>query len=242
MKVIVFGDIHGRNIWKQIVNTEKWDVVIFLGDYFTSREGITDNEQIVNFKEIMEFKSLYPDHVILLRGNHDTEAMGYSWASCFPEFHNTWARDNKDTILDCTQWVYVIDNIVFSHAGITQKWFDNVKKACPEVQTFDDINLIEPCELFSFTPCKLSDYYGDSQTQPCTWVRPACLTEYGVPGYTYVVGHTRPKYISNYKELCLRHIGAEDWACIDVWTCDNLPLEYLVIDTDKKEFIPIKIQ
>lgn len=242
MKVIVFGDIHGRNIWKQIVNTEKWDVVIFLGDYFTSREGITDDEQIVNFKEIMEFKALYPDHVILLRGNHDTEAMGYSWASCFPEFHNTWARDNRDVILDCTRWVYVIDNIVFSHAGITQKWFDNVKKARPEVQTFDDINLIEPCELFGFTPCKLSDYYGDSQTQPCTWVRPACLTEYGVSGYTYVVGHTRPKYISNFKELCLQHIGAEDWALIDVWTCDNLPSEYLVIDTDKKEFIPVKIQ
>lgn len=242
MKVIVFGDIHGRNIWKQIVNTEKWDVVIFLGDYFTSRDGISEDDQITNFKEIMEFKALYPDHVILLRGNHDTQAMGYYWAECYPTFRNTWARDNKDTILDCTQWVYVIDNIVFSHAGITQQWFDNVKKARPEVQTFDDINLVEPCELFGFTPCKLSDYYGDSQTQPCTWVRPACLTEYGVPGYTYVVGHTRPKYISNYKALCLRHIGSENWARIDVWTCDNLPSEYLVIDTDKKEFIPIKIQ
>lgn len=242
MRVIVFGDTHGRDVWKQVVNTEKWDMVIFLGDYFTSRDGISEADQIANFKEIMEFKDLYPDHVILCIGNHDTQAMRYSWADCSPRFYSNWAYDNRAEILSRCQWVYVIDDIVFSHAGITTQWFDNVKKAHPEVKTFDDINLIEPCELFGFTPCKLSDYYGDSQTQPCTWVRPACLTEYGVPGYTYVVGHTRPQFISNYRELCLRHIGSEPWALIDVWTCDNLPKEYLVIDTDKKEFIPVKIQ
>ncbi|NBP57427.1 metallophosphoesterase, partial [bacterium] len=36
MKTIFIGDIHGRSIWKEIVEQEKPDRVIFIGDYFDS--------------------------------------------------------------------------------------------------------------------------------------------------------------------------------------------------------------
>ena len=180
MRIIVFGDTHGRPHWKTIVERETWDLVIFLGDYFTSREGYTEDEQIANFKEIMEFKDDNPDKVILCLGNHDTQAMGYHWADCRPRFYNRWGYENRDEILQRCQWVYVIGNVVFSHAGITERWFENIQKAHPEVKTFMDINALPPSEEFGFWPCKLSDYYGDSETQPITWVRPGCLIDRGI--------------------------------------------------------------
>ena len=35
-KTIIIGDIHGRDIWKNIVAQEQADRVIFIGDYFDS--------------------------------------------------------------------------------------------------------------------------------------------------------------------------------------------------------------
>ena len=55
MKTVVIGDVHGRSLWKLIVNQENPDRVIFIGDYFDSFE-ISGVEQIQNFKEIIEYK------------------------------------------------------------------------------------------------------------------------------------------------------------------------------------------
>ena len=55
MKTIVLGDIHGRNVWKDIVFQEQADRVIFIGDYFDSFD-IGPAEQMLNFKDIIEFK------------------------------------------------------------------------------------------------------------------------------------------------------------------------------------------
>jgi len=34
MKLVAIGDIHGRNIWQQIVEQEQPTTVVFVGDYF----------------------------------------------------------------------------------------------------------------------------------------------------------------------------------------------------------------
>ena len=54
-KTVFIGDIHGRSIWKQIVEKENADRVIFIGDYFDSYDIIAV-EQIQNFKDIIEYK------------------------------------------------------------------------------------------------------------------------------------------------------------------------------------------
>lgn len=242
MRIICFGDIHGRKVWKEIVDKEidNTDLFIFLGDYFTSREGISEHEQILNFIDIIAFKQEYPDKVYLLRGNHDMEAIGYYWAECRPAFYNTWASYNRDLILNNTQWLVQIDNIVFSHAGITQRWWKDMQKKFPELTCFEDINNIEPCEMFGFISSKMSDYTGISPTQPLTWVRPSCLCEYGFPEITYVVGHSTQASISNYKNDLIEKYNLGEFAKCDIWVCDTLPREYLLID--KGEFIPVKIQ
>lgn len=67
------GDIHGRKFWKKpCENIEPYDKVIFLGDYLDPYgfEGISIEECIPNFKEILELKKNNMDKVVLLLGNH----------------------------------------------------------------------------------------------------------------------------------------------------------------------------
>lgn len=70
MKILVLSDIHGRIIWKDIIAKETPNKIIFLGDYVTSHEGITAEQQLYNLNEILEYKEENPEKVILLRGNH----------------------------------------------------------------------------------------------------------------------------------------------------------------------------
>ena len=44
MRIIVIGDIHGRTIWKDIVNQE-FDLCVFLGDYVDSHDRISAKQQ-----------------------------------------------------------------------------------------------------------------------------------------------------------------------------------------------------
>lgn len=243
LRILTFGDIHGRGIWKDVIDREgidNLDLIIFLGDYFSSREDIPVEVQEENFRHIVEFKNMYPDKVVLLRGNHDMEACKYYWAECYPSHHSKWVYENKEWFLDNTQWVLQIDDVVFSHAGITKRWYEDMREAYPEITCFEDINNIEPSEMFGFRPCKLSDYYGESETQPCTWIRPAFLCEYGFPEIRYVVGHSTVKAITECRKALIEQYGELiDWAKCEIWLCDTLPREYLIIDHG--EFIPTKI-
>ena len=56
MKTIAIGDVHGRSLWKLIVNQEQdADRIVFIGDYFDSFD-IKGEEQLNNFLDIIEFK------------------------------------------------------------------------------------------------------------------------------------------------------------------------------------------
>ena len=68
MRHIIIGDLHGKDIWKRILNQETFDRVIFMGDYFDSFH-ILPQTQIDNFKDLVEFYS--NNDVVLLIGNHD---------------------------------------------------------------------------------------------------------------------------------------------------------------------------
>lgn len=70
MKILVLGDIHGRDCWTNIVANEPCDKVIFLGDYVSTHDNITEEQQITNLDRILTYKIANPDKVILLRGNH----------------------------------------------------------------------------------------------------------------------------------------------------------------------------
>ena len=72
MKLIAVGDIHGRGFWKEVVEKEKdFDKFIFMGDYFDNFPPMTQREIQENFAQILAFKKMNPDRVVMLIGNHD---------------------------------------------------------------------------------------------------------------------------------------------------------------------------
>ena len=75
MKIVVLGDIHGLTVWKDIIDKEQPDQLIFLGDYVSSHEGISESDQVSNLLEILRFKDHHPE-TILLRGNQDMQHLG----------------------------------------------------------------------------------------------------------------------------------------------------------------------
>ena len=60
-KIVVLGDIHGRTVWKDIIAKEEPDQVVFLGDYVSTYENISEVEQVANLKEILRYKDEHPE-------------------------------------------------------------------------------------------------------------------------------------------------------------------------------------
>ena len=217
-RIVVLGDIHGIMVWKDIIAKEQPDQVIFLGDYVSTHENVSDEEQVENLKEILRYKDEHPE-TILLRGNHDLQHLGYYWAECSGYFPRVAMEMShlKDEFLAKTQWIHVMGNIVFSHAGISRVWLED------NFLTLDDINMLGPTELFGFTSSDPRDQFGDSPEQPPTWIRPMTLMKVMIPDYTQVVGHTPVEHCFNVKD--------EADIPYDLWLCDALDQgEYLLIE------------
>lgn len=229
-KILVLGDTHGRPFWKEIIEKENPDKIIFLGDYVSTHEGISAEQQLSNLEEILTYKENNPDKVILLRGNHDTQHLGYYWAECSGWDGQVWGvmsqSEFKERFLKLTQWVYIDEELetIFSHAGVSDVWMKNSK-----IDSVHDINSLEPSELFGFTPNYYGDCYGNSETQPPLWIRPQALCKCNVKGWDQVVGHTPVRTIIN--------VGKSAKGKQNIWLCDALGVkQYLVIDNN--EFQP----
>lgn len=141
--------------------------MIFLGDYVSTHDMIPADQQVSNLKDILNYKDENPDKVVLLRGNHDTQHLGYYWAECSGWDPKVWQYMSessfKERFLKLTQWIYVNDDlkVIFSHAGVSQVWMDN-----SGVDDVYKINDLEPSELFGFIPDNYFDRCGTSKTQP----------------------------------------------------------------------------
>ena len=218
IKILILGDIHGRKCWRDIICVENPDLTIFLGDYVSTHEGIESSVQITNLEDILIYKESNPDKVILLRGNHDMQHLGYPWAECsgYSPHVAEYMIKNRDRFLNLTQWIEVRNGVIYSHAGVSDIWMKN-----SNISNIYNVNKMEPSEVFGFTPCKLSDYTGISKTQPCTWIRPQTLAECMYGQFDQVVGHSPIRSITNIKSIypeCKNNL----------WCCDNLPSQYIL--------------
>ena len=220
MITIILGDTHGRTCWKEIIQKQSYDRIIFLGDYVSTHEkNMTEEDQINNLEEILKFKEANPDKVVLLRGNHDCQHLfDEDWAKCTGLFSNVsqYMHEIKERFLEDTQWIFVDENnVIYSHAGVSQTWMDN-----SGFMNLEEVNMARPDERFGFIPDSPWDCYGDSVTQPPTWIRPQSLVKCNIKGYDQVVGHTPFTIIANVNKSTKGHQT--------IWFCDTLPKQYLL--------------
>ena len=235
MKTVVFGDIHGRTVWKDIVKQENPDRVIFMGDYVSSHDNIPEVQQISNLQDILEFKKNFEGEVIMLRGNHDLQHLEYKGfeCCCFCPSVYIYMNEVKEEFLNATQWVYVMDDLVFSHAGISKVFWESLDLGEPTKEHIMMINEYPVSSIFAFTPDSPFDCYGNSTCQPCTWIRPESLLSSHIDNWNQVVGHTRMKYPGD----LLKYVKREDkekygFTMNELWCVDALPDSYMVIDEE----------
>ena len=199
--ILVIPDIHGRSFWKEAVNN--WEgLIIFLGDYLDiyPDEGISKKEAIRNFEEIL--KSTKNKNIVLLLGNHDLQYI-YNTVNCCRHDYSNGNKISKlfKEHLNLFKLYYKINNVLFSHAGITPDWlFNNKFKSIEDIPTIDDYSCMSYLWQIS---TRRGGYYDFGS---CVW---ADLTEFldlQKSEYYQIFGHT---------QLDNQPLISSTWACLD---------------------------
>lgn len=200
-KTILIGDIHGYSTWRDIIRQENPDRIIFIGDYFDSFD-IVGTQQVKNFQEIIDYKENTDKEVILLIGNHDYHYMGHDLEQ-YSGHQGGLAQTIISNLLfennHHLQMAYQLDNILCTHAGVTEEF---LKRSNWDPTTHTMCEWIN--ELWKYTPKVFGfGYYipdtehmqenGDDIRQSPIWVRPRSLMRDGQKfkkDIIQVVGHT----------------------------------------------------
>jgi len=193
-KTVVIGDVHGLDTWRKFVKWP-WSRAIFMGDYCDPYGEMNDQKVIANLKRIIRLKKKHPKRIILLLGNHD---MHY-----FSELVAPSSRYNYDLApqigalfqenLHLFQFAYQTGNTLFTHAGVSQNWWDDCFKGDITKNIADQLNHPTLEQLHAMGQC------GWARRGPDKWggIFWADATEMENPlkGIHQVVGHTRMRQI-----------------------------------------------
>ena len=210
MKTVLIGDIHGRDCWKRIVEVEKADRYVFIGDYFDSFD-IPGLMQMHNFKELMLWSEQTKAECVFLIGNHDygyfegcdgTRTSGYQFQLA-PSI-KMLVREWKHKL----QMAYRFDDVLCTHAGVSTDFMngvfgrggwnaDNIVELLNEQWQYKPFTFDFDC----VKPIKMSwvDPYGDNVEQSPIWIRPKSLMRSNKDELKkqiiQVVGHTGQQQI-----------------------------------------------
>lgn len=237
-KIIVVGDVHGRDFWHQVAENEEYnfDHFIFLGDYFDNFPPFTGEGILHNFFDIVEFKNKYPDKVHMLIGNHDYHYMKFS-PSRYSGYNHEFAKDIQDVVHDCLEKgllmpAIAFNDLLFTHAGVGKEWFKNVAHLSPGKAPAEQINQAfkEQPLLFDFLSGGSSSY-GEDPHQGPMWIRPDSLKDQMIDGYHQFIGHSHVPQISFYQNKEKKTLAMLD---------APQAREYVVLDTEGDKYIHVK--
>lgn len=195
--IVAIGDIHGRDIWKRIVEQEIHATrEIFVGDYMDSYV-VPPATQIKNLCEILEYKRENPERVVLLVGNHDfhylTDLQAYSG------YQSEEAEAIKGLLMPAIKngdmkIAHIEDGYLFTHAGVTKTWLKNYGV---ETISEEELQLLfEQNQAAFFFDKRDQSGYGEAIFQSPIWVRPkSLLTDLPDSDLIQVVGHTHQENI-----------------------------------------------
>lgn len=137
IKALIMPDIHGRSFWKDAINKYPKEEypnlkIIFLGDYldpYIDYDKISQETAYDNFIEILNYAN-NDDRVILLIGNHDWHYF-VSLDTCrldmkrYEKIKKLFI-DNLHKFRLTYQTEINNQKYIFSHAGITQTWLNDI--------------------------------------------------------------------------------------------------------------------
>ena len=226
MRILVIADLHGLNVWKNMVNKENFDRVIFLWDYVDSFT-VSDNDVIKNLTEIIEYKKNNREKVILLLWNHDIQYIwGWNWCSWYRSSY-AWVigilfKEN----IGLFKVIHKEWGFLFSHAWITKKWLEMVenKLTCSgiEINSEDDFNKLLWSHFINLLFSVWSSRGWKSKASWPLWADKSeteNIIDWGIEWLTQVVWHSKVPSI-----VLLPHIIYCD--CLEYWDWKPLILEY----------------
>lgn len=171
-KILIVPDVHGRKFWEVV--KEYNDVpIVFLGDYldpYTSIEGITQEQALSNFKDVLNFAEENKDRVTLLYGNHDSYAFkNKNMCSCRHDWKNIKEIEMlfyEHAELFKLAYDFTINDkhFLLTHAGINPFWVDKYKEILGKTfnYTAEELNNIKKEDL-NHILCDISTYRGGYQ-------------------------------------------------------------------------------
>ena len=203
MKILVVPDIHGS--WKNNLkfiedNKDSVDYVVTLGDYVDDWEDENNGLPMVfGFKKLVEYARAEPSKFKLCIGNHDqsyysnsihgSQCSGHKFQ--FAHLYKEMFEENIDLLNAAVE----IDGIIFSHAGVSIKWWNKISKdnfsvtklnelvkSSPNGTVKHNVSILDHC---TYSPS--GDFVGES----CIWIRPRSLISDEWPECKcQIVGHT----------------------------------------------------
>ncbi len=196
MKHIIIGDLHGKDCWKEI-NINNYDKVIFLGDY-VDHWTLPDADIYRTLNEVIELKITHPEKVELLLGNHDVQYLYFPRYLCsgyrpsMQKLLTMLFNDNKRLF----KIAYQKGNHLFSHAGVTNNWYQQFEQNSLIAQIKDEgDNLADLLNKTDHTSLRsLLHHAGKSRGGDggggVTWADRSELIEDMLHGFHQVAGHT----------------------------------------------------
>lgn len=191
-KIIAIGDIHGSTRWRDIVDGNKDAQIVFMGDYLDPYEEYDCDEILDNLIEIIAFKRNNKDRVVLLFGNHDLHYISSDAEIC-TRFDVRMARKAGIMFIEnfrLFQYAYQVNNTIFTHAGISQRWFEKDFKGNINENIADQLN--NPSDEQVEALCRIGAKRGgdEGRVGGIFWADRSELKD-PLHGFTQVVGHNR---------------------------------------------------
>lgn len=188
LKILVIGDIHQTNNYKRF-NFSEYNKIIFLGDYFDDHNSNGEKlNPITNFLEILSLQKQNPQKYIVLLGNHDFQYLDLNEHYSGKQIHKQYdIHEFLEEHLKEFRLVYQLDNILFSHAGVSSIWCEDYQ--LKDIETINSLLWNKIYGALCFYPYDTS-WTGRNSHQSCIWIRPEALCMYPWGNYTQIVGHT----------------------------------------------------
>lgn len=228
-KILTIGDLHGKNIWKNFADIDillksngdfdpDYDYYIFIGDY-TDAFDKTNKDIFDNLTDIIKFKKLYPNNVILLLGNHDIQ---YYLANPFVDNKNEYKyfctgfrvelhfdlydlfNKNKNLF----QLAFQYDNYLWTHAGIHKGWYLIFEKEFNKLINIYDTKFDTLADKLNIAfEHKLDCLFdigfrrgGNKKIGGPFWIDKELTYKKPLDDYHQIVGHTYVNEIKTYKK------------------------------------------